>query len=402
MASLKIYLNTKKFNQLEEAPLYIRFIHCRKATYLSTGIYLKESEWDEKNRRVKKNHPNSTRLNNVISNKIAEVESKMLDLELQQTINNPRKIKSSLKGETDLKFFQYAAEYIKNGKGKYKIATIKKLETTLEKIKEFVDNKNISFEEINTGWLKRFEAHLKKEYGNSVNTIHGNLKYIRKLFNEAIRDDMLPPEKNPFIKFQIRRAATTKEFLSEKELASLENLVLPLNSYLNHYRNMYLFSVYTGGLRISDILKLKWSNFDGEHVVVQTQKTGSVVSIKLPGKSKEILGQYKLNSSNPDSFIFPFLKNETDYTNPETLFKAISSNTSKTNSYLKVLAEKADIEKKLHFHTARHTFATLALKKGMRIEYVSKLMGHSDITTTQIYAKIMNEELDKAMEIFNW
>jgi integrase/recombinase XerD len=68
---------------------------------------------------------------------------------------------------------------------------------------------------------------------------------------------------------------------------------------------------------------------------------------------------------------------------------------------LKTIATKAKIEKKISFHTSRHTFATRALRKGMRIEYVSKLIGHSNIKTTQIYAKIVNEELDEAMDVFD-
>lgn len=71
------------------------------------------------------------------------------------------------------------------------------------------------------------------------------------------------------------------------------------------------------------------------------------------------------------------------------------------NKDLSKIAKMAEIEKHIHFHTSRHTFATRALRKGMRIEYVSKLLGHANIKTTQIYAKIVNEELDKAMEIFN-
>jgi integrase/recombinase XerD len=83
------------------------------------------------------------------------------------------------------------------------------------------------------------------------------------------------------------------------------------------------------------------------------------------------------------------------------LFNAISSATAYTNSDLKEIIKLTKIKKSISFHTARHTFATTALQKGMRIEYVSKYMGHSDIKETQIYAKIINQELDKAIEIFN-
>src|SRR5204862_333077 len=83
-----------------------------------------------------------------------------------------------------------------------------------------------------------------------------------------------------------------------------------------------------------------------------------------------------------------------DYSSPEVLFNAISSHTAYVNKNLKEIAKKADIEKHISFHSSRHTWATRALQKGMRIEHVSKLMGHSSLKTTMIYTKIENEELE--------
>ena len=167
------------------------------------------------------------------------------------------------------------------------------------------------------------------------------------------------------------------------------------------HRNMYVFSAYAGGLRISDILLLKWKNFDGERILMQTKKTSSKVSIKLPSTAMQILEIYKRKDAKPEDFIFPILENDVDYSDPRFLFNAISSATAYTNGDLKEIAGIVKLKKHISFHSARHTFATRALMKGVRIEYVSKLLGHANIATTQIYAKIVNEELDKAMEVFN-
>jgi len=103
----------------------------------------------------------------------------------------------------------------------------------------------------------------------------------------------------------------------------------------------------------------------------------------------------------PKDFIFPLLSNSLDTTDPTLLFQAISRSTAYANKNLKVLAQKAEIDKAISFHSSRHTWATRALRKGMRIEYVSKLMGHTNIRTTQVYTKIVNEDLDTAMDVFN-
>ena len=154
---------------------------------------------------------------------------------------------------------------------------------------------------------------------------------------------------------------------------------------------MYVFACYTGGLRISDVLQLKWENYDNDKISIRTMKTDDILSIKVPNKAKEILNKYHKPDSQPSDYIFPVMKNNMDYSNPKVLFNAISSGTAYANKDLYSLSKKCEFTKNIHFHTSRHTFATLALKKGMRIEYVSKLMAHSSIKTTQIYAKIVNE-----------
>ena len=172
---------------------------------------------------------------------------------------------------------------------------------------------------------------------------------------------------------------------------------------MSHHRNMYVFAAYAGGVRISDLLQLRWQNYDGTHIRIFTQKTKESIQVKLPAKASVILEEYANSQPNRKStdFVFPLLHNNIDYTLPVVLFKAISSNTAYANKNLKLIAKKAEIEKNISFHSSSHTWATRALQKGMLIEYVSKLMGHGSLKTTMIYTKIVNSELDNAMEVFN-
>ncbi len=95
------------------------------------------------------------------------------------------------------------------------------------------------------------------------------------------------------------------------------------------------------------------------------------------------------------------LQNNIDLNNPRELDNAISSATSYINKNLKIICKKIGVEKNLSFHISRHTFATRALRKGISIDKVSKILGHSSIKETQVYAKIVSSEMDKAMDIFN-
>ncbi len=177
--------------------------------------------------------------------------------------------------------------------------------------------------------------------------------------------------------------------------------MLEPGSRLAEVRDMYVFSAYAGGIRVSDLLMLRWKNFDGERQHFKVLKTGKELHIKLPEKALEILNKYQTAESKPDSLIFSLLRANIDFDNPKQVTGAISSATAQINERLKIIAGKAEVEKKISFHTARHTFATRALRKGIRIEYVSKLLGHATIKETQVYAKIVDEELDNAMDVFN-
>nr|MBK9653131.1 integrase catalytic domain-containing protein [Bacteroidota bacterium] len=203
------------------------------------------------------------------------------------------------------------------------------------------------------------------------------------------------------MRYKLKTESTTKNYLTDDELASIENLHVEKGTPKELARNIFVFACYAAGLRVSDVLQLRWKNFDGEKIIVQTQKTSSLVSIKVPNKAVEIMNYYKQIDGNENDFIFPALPISLDCSNKNAVFSAVQIASTNINKQLKSVTFQAGISKHIHMHCSRHSFAVRGLQRGMRIEYVSKLMGHKAIATTQIYAKIVNEELDKAMEIFN-
>jgi integrase len=321
-------------------------------------------------------------------------------MESSRKTYTPNKVKRVLFGRTEDSFLTYANAYVSNLEKNEKLGTHDKAKAVISKLKKYMDGHELSFDGVDVQFLKKYEDYLRFQKNNSNNTIHSNLKVIRRIINEAIREEIFPAERNPFLRYKLKWENVAKSFLTEDDLIKLEKFEIAADTMKFHHRNIYIFSSFSGGLRISDVLQLKWENFDGERVLVKTQKTGSVVSIKLPSKSLKIINYYRKINSKPSDFIFPFLNNGIDYSNAKTLFNAISSHTAYTNSDLKDISKEAEINKPMNFHTSRHTWATRALRKGMRIEYVSKLMGHSSIKTTQVYTKIVNEDLDRAMDVF--
>jgi integrase len=138
------------------------------------------------------------------------------------------------------------------------------------------------------------------------------------------------------------------------------------------FRQVFLFGCYTG-LRIGDMLKIKWADIKAEKLYVKQQKTKAVLYIDLHPMAQKILAEIRENQTTPNDFVFGAEVNERSL-----------------NNALKRWAKKAEIDKNIHIHVARHTFATLLLANGIDLYTVSKMLGHKSIQSTQIYAKVMD------------
>lgn len=401
MSTIKIVLRTSKINTAGLAPLALRITKNRKTQFIFLDYRIRPDQWDEGESRVKKSNPNSTYLNNYLAHKFSEAQQQSLNSEVQDKYVAPAKIKEAIMGKGSESFIKFFERYLKELEHEEKFGTLHKCNSLIRKLKTYLNNKDLTFAEINVSWLRNYESYLRTELNNCTNTVHANLKVMRKLMNDAVREEIIPFDRNPFLRYKLKWQQTTKAYLTEDEIKSVENLHLEPGSKKDIHRDMYIFSCYAGGLRISDVVQLKWENFNGEKIIVSTQKTSSVVAILLPTKAKEILAKYRKEDCKQSHYIFPMLDNNLDTTDKKQMFYEITSLNSYTNNDLKDIAKLAGIDKHIHFHTSRHTFATRALLKGMRIEYVSKLLGHSNIKTTQIYTKIVSEELDKAMAVFD-
>jgi integrase/recombinase XerD len=401
MPTTKIILFEHKAKKNNEAPLYLRLIKDRKPKYVSLKLYVLPKYWDADKEKVKPSHPNSLRINNYLVERTRAALDSLIDIETEDPSAPAIVLKQSVMGVAQEDFFTFSYRYIKVYESKGKISTFRRYKAVLSKLKAYLGNKDFQFHHLTIKFLKDYEYYLRTTLNNDTNTVVGNFKAIRHIVNEAISENIIQPKRNPFFNYKLQWIQTERVFLTEEEIEAIENLNLPANSKRYHHRNMYIFACHAGGIRISDLIQLKWENFSGDHILLNTQKTGAVISIKLPKKALEIIDLYYSKNLKKDDFIFPFLDKSDDLSNPKVLNTRISSITAYTNSDLNDIAKMAGIEKHIHFHTSRHTWATRALRKGMRIEYVSKLMGHNSIRTTQIYAKIVNADLDKAMEVFD-
>jgi len=401
MASFAIIYRKDKLNTKGEAPIHFRIIKDRRTRYISSGVKVHQKYWDTKRNKVKSSFPNSARLNNYISTKFAELESKMLEAETKGDVENSSQLKNYLKGQKSASFFPFAEKFAQKYFEQGKLSTYDKSISILSRLKEY-GGSNLLFAEITPQYLEGYEDYLRNEFKNKSSTIRACMKLIQRVFNHAYRQGVIPLSRNPFLLYKKPPEANApKEHLTEAELEQFIKVPLPEDSLQKVHQNIFIFSCYAGGPRISDLLTLKWKDYDGDYIYFTTNKTDTQLSIFLPDKAKEIIEEYRHPKNQKTDFLFPILNNLLDMENLRAVGKAINSATVLMNKSLKVIAERADVSKKVTTHIARHTWATRALRKGISIDKVSKILGHASVKQTQVYAKIVNEELDKAMLVFN-
>ena len=394
MFTTKIQLKPNKLNLKGEAPIYFRIIKDRKITYISSGITIKPNYWDENKSRVKKNHADSE----IINKYILQKEKEIVDNVIKNYKYEPKRIKQEIFDKNSTNFFEFCEPIIMDYKSKGFRKSIP-IEAIVNKLKEFLKSNTLYFNEIDLEFLIKFKLFLKaKNYSDK--SISKFLNYFKLILKKAVHEKVIPYSNNPFLNFKIGRGKSKERlFLIQEELDKLIKLKLNNDDEILA-RDLFIFGCYCGGIRFSDIISLKNKNFDGSHISFISRKTTTQQRIKVPSIGIEIINKYR-KSENENSFIFPLIKDGFDIENEEKFFYNKLKANIKINKQLKLLLEKAGIHKYITFHCSRHTFATLAISKEISIEKVSKILGHSSISTTQIYAKILNKDVDKAMDLFN-
>lgn len=232
MASVSVVLRKKK-NSEGKYPISIRVTKDRKSSFISIGQYISEDQWDVKNKVVKKSHPNSARLNNIIQKRLYEANDKYLELESQDKAVTAKIIQKQVKKkDIGTTFSQLADTFLfhKEKAGKY--GTYLADKSRINHFKDFLPNGDIAFPEITEVLLKKYITYLKVKLKNGERSIVNNLIIIRTLFNLAIRDGIVDKKYYPFGKgkVEVKIPQSIKIGLTIKEVKDMEELDLKIGS----------------------------------------------------------------------------------------------------------------------------------------------------------------------------
>lgn len=263
-------------------------------------------------------------------------------------------------------------------------STFNKYDLTYRRLKEFLKVKmrknDILLCQVDRNFVMDFEAYLKIEYSLDTNSSEKLMRIFKRITTMCFKNGQMP--KDPFCDHKLKKVKKDRGYLTKSELESIIDYK-PDNKRLEKVRDIFLFCCFTG-YDYSTTAALTDKNIvtdDDGSIWIETHriKTGTLSKVKLLDIPLSILKKYELKRDG--DFLLPVMSN------------------AKYNLYLKEIASICGIEKNLTSHLARHTFATtVTYANGVSIESISKMLGHTKISTTQIYARIVDKTVSNEMD----
>ena len=377
--SIKFYLG--KLNpKTGKYKIYVRLIYNREKKEVALNHHVAKEDWNEDQQRTVKNR----RLNEELTHKENQLYEIKREMEFRNEKVSAQRIKDAFTGKSNKKIWaltDYFTQFIEliRDNSKHSKASVEFYQKSFLHLTAYLDytkKQNILITDIDRSFIEEFDYFLINRISRftkqtlSRNYVNGLHEKFRAILNQAIKEEILTA--NAYKGFVLKDEETTRTYLNKEELEIIEKHSLGNNNSLKRVRDIFLFSVYTG-LRYSDAMSLRptdiYNSKNRFWIKIKQEKTESMVEIPLIKSAVSLYEQWvNKGESKLTDYLLPRISNQ------------------KLNTYLKVIAEICGITKDLTHHVARHTFATvICLENNISLEDTSKLLGHTNISTTQIF-----------------
>lgn len=391
-----IFFTRPKRNNQNKLDIYLRITVNKKRVEMSLKRDIDLKDWDIFRVKAKETNDNLIQLNSYLDDVKAEVLNAHKDLHAERKVITAKAIKLRYLGEDEermtlLQLVKYHNDHmalsLKPGTAKNYYSTEKYIKTFLT---ESLKVDDILLIDLNYRFITDLERYIRTYNPKKKRRIcsnNGTMKHLERLIkmtNLAVKMEWLA--KDPFQNFKQKMDRFERSYLSQRELDLIEDTKFNAPGY-ERVKDCFLFACYTG-LSYIDLKELRRNQLvhgiNGRMwVYTERAKTNESVKIPLLPKALEIAGKYAQEMElGPTDKLLPVYSNQ------------------KVNKYLKEITKACGIHKNISFHVARHTFATtVTLSNGVPIETVSKLLGHTQLRTTQIYARVLQKKVGDDMEL---
>ena len=388
-------LRESKQNKKGLSPIEVSITTNGKRIYFSTGKHVPSADWNKEKQAVKGKSEEAQLINGYLIQLRNKIYQKEIELLQKGYLITAELLKEAITDKVEALNEKTLLEVLEEHNAERKAmvgktvapATYWVFEYTGRLFKEFIqkkyERKDLYLREINLGFIQGFHAYLLGEKKMGQNSCTKHLKFLKKLLNLAVANSYI--SYNPVNVYKVEREPVEIDFLDEEELRKIINFDTPLPR-LERAKDMFLFGCFTG-LSYIDIKTLTPEHFEKDSagriwIKKRRVKTGVLSRIPLLPIAKLILDKYKGGEK-----LLPI------------------QDPADINKYLKDIAILCGINKRICFHTSRHTFAsTVTLANNISLEVVSKMLGHTNTRMTAHYAKLIDkcigEQMDKLMDTF--
>ena len=392
-STFKVLFFLKRDKQKKDGsvPVYCRITIDGKEARFGMKKNIDPKLWNVKEGKATGKSTESSEINALLEKTKAGIHKIYRDIQERENAVSAEKVKNIFLG-IDSKQYMLLKAFDEHVEEKFNLIGKRIVKSTYNRyyylrirLSEFLTEKyhlsDIPLREINYQFIRDFEMYLLTVRGNKQSTIAQYLINLKKIVELAYKNEWI--FRNPFINYKIEDEKSERGYLTQREVEILMNW--KLDKKLERTRDVFIFCCFTG-LSYIDVFKLTKEkinlSIDGQQWIMgKREKTDMDYFIPMMEIPKKILEKYK-NETFKDGKLLPVKVSLT------------------VNRHLKEISEICGINKHLTFHLSRHTFATLTMSKGVSLESVSKMLGHKNIQTTQIYAKMTTEKVGRDMAIF--
>ena len=376
--------------------VYLRFTKNRRSRYVSTGIRVPISEWNFENQAPQ---PSNQHLHYQIYEQIESYQRQIRRMEVLDMPITLEAILSSDKHAAGCTIASFLQQVIEQTERETRLSSASRYKVILAQLKQ-AHLSHLHFEELTLNHLHQFE-HVLRKLGNKPNSIVTKMSVFKAIYNRALSNRVFICSENPFVRYNIGklREIPQKRAVHKEDVLRLMEAPLPqtLSLYTELSRDLFLFSYFSAGINFKDIAMLRYSDIRDGRIYYCRKKTGKKMNCRLIPQTQAIIDKYAQPDRTNDDYIFPILDCHMHKT-PQQISNRLHKVLAHINRELKQWGVRLGLDTKLTTYVARHTYATVLKRSGVNIAIISESLGHSELSTTQIYLdSFENTQIDEAM-----
>ena len=398
--TFKVILRKDVIYKNNTSPLCLLFFHNNRKKSVGLGVSVALKYWDSEAQKITDDCPDRDDIQFQITARIKEYEKKIKKLEALEIPVTFETLFETIGKRMDCTVGDYFKQIIERLEKVKKYGSASKHKVTLALLQHFKTT-NMRFEELDLTYLREFEIFLRQR-GNVNNSLATKFSVLKAVYNKAVSEGVFVPKSNPFQQFKVGSlwTNTRKRAITKEDIQRLIEAELPVtrSPYTEFARDIFLFSYFSAGINFKDIATLRHEDMVEKRIYYCRHKTGKPMTCRLHPLAQQIIDKYISKGSSQEDYIFPILDRHVHRTEQQ-IHNRVHKVLVHVNRELKAWSTRLGLATTLTTYVARHTYATVLKRSGVSVELISESLGHSDLSTTQIYLdSFENSQIDEAMQ----